>query len=391
MSRRLFTLIVAFSMILTSAGAVLAVDAYVVGMSAALTGQGSGSYAPIKDAFDIYFKALNAKGGINGHPVKIIFSDNAAQPSKAAADAKRFATQDKVILLMNASLSSTYAPMIQVAKRYKIPIFFAGGVCPSDVYPPKPAPLEFCATGFGFRYDSQFAIPFIKETAKGPVKLALVAMNIPVSRAEMEYAATLAKKDKDFTVTGIEAIPPPTPDYTPFATKIKNAGANWVYSWAPWVTEVKTLEALRKLGWEGNYIAYCHNPAEQELERLKDDKFYVFGTNALFADNTNMHKEIKAASEKAKTIYPYQKLTGGWIFAMVLEKILKGTPWPPTPAKVQKAMTEIKVNLGGLRGGSLVWTPTNHFRTLNYYRVYKWDSKANKIKLVKDWTPIQVK
>ena len=167
MSRRLFTLIVAFSMILTSAGAVLAVDAYVVGMSAALTGQGSGSYAPIKDAFDIYFKALNAKGGINGHPVKIIFSDNAAQPSKAAADAKRFATQDKVILLMNASLSSTYAPMIQVAKRYKIPIFFAGGVCPSDVYPPKPAPLEFCATGFGFRYDSQFAIPFIKETAKG--------------------------------------------------------------------------------------------------------------------------------------------------------------------------------------------------------------------------------
>ena len=26
----------------------------------------------------------------------------------------------------------------------------------------------------------------------------------------------------------------------------------------------------------------------------------------------------------------------------------------------------------------MVWTPTNHFRTLNYYRVYKWDSKANK-------------
>jgi hypothetical protein len=53
-------------------------------------------------------------------------------------------------------------------------------------------------------------------------------------------------------------------------------------------------------------------------------------------------------------------------------------------------MTDIKVDFGGLRGGSLVWTPTNHFRTLNYYRVYKWDSKANKIKLVKDWTPIKV-
>jgi hypothetical protein len=47
------------------------------------------------------------------------------------------------------------------------------------------------------------------------------------------------------TVVGKEVIPPPTPDYTPFATKLKDAGANWVFSWAPWVTQVRTLEALR--------------------------------------------------------------------------------------------------------------------------------------------------
>lgn len=391
MFKKFLLLAIGVALVLPGVGSALAEDAYVVGFSAALTGPGSGSYAPIKDAFDIYFKAVNDKGGINGHPVKVIFSDNAAQPSKAAADAKKFATQDKVILLINASLSSTYAPMIQVAKRYKIPIFFAGGVCPGDVYPPKPAALEFCATGFGYNYDSNFAIPFIKETAKGPVKLALVAMNIPVSRAEIDYAATLAKKDKNFTVTGKEAIPPPTPDYTPFATKIKSAGANWVYSWAPWVTQVKTLEALRKLGWDGNYLAYCHSPAEEDLERLKDDKFYVFGTNALFADNSETHKKIMAASKEAKTIYPYKKLVGGWIFATVLDDILKNTPWPATPEKVTKAMNNIKVDLKGLRGGPLVWTPTNHFRTVNYYRVYKWDDKSKGIKIVKDWTPIEVK
>lgn len=321
--RLLIMVIIATAMF---AGSAIAKDPYVVGFSAALTGRGSGIYAPVKDAFDVYFKRVNASGGINGHPVKIIFTDNAAQPSRAASDAKKFVTQDNVILMLNASLSSTYAPMLQVAKRYKVPIFFAGSVCPPDVYPPKANPLQFCSTSFAAKFDSRMAISFIKGMAKGPVKLALVAMNIPVSRGEIDFAETLAKKESGFTVTGKEAIPPPTPDYTPFATKIMSSGANWVYAWAPWVTQVKTLEALRKLGWKGNYIAFAHIQAEQELERLKDDKFYVFGANALFVDGSAAHQVIKSASKEDKTIYPYQKLTEGWIAAMVLEEALKRTP-----------------------------------------------------------------
>ena len=391
MFRTTWLLIIALAAVVPLAGSAAAEDAYTVGFSAALTGRGSGIYAPVKDAFDVYFKEVNAKGGINGHPVKIIFSDNAAQPSKAAADAKKFVTQDKVVLMLNASLSSTYAPMIQVAKRFKVPIFFAGSVCPAEVYPSKPDALEFCSTSFAAKYDSRFAVSFMKEMAKGPIKLALVSMNIPVSRGEIDFAATLAENDKSFTVTGKESIPPPTPDYTPFATKIKDSGANWVYAWAPWVTQVKTLEALRKLGWKGNYIAFAHIQAEQELERLKDDKFYVFGANALFVDDSAMHKLIKESSKKEKTIYPYQKLTEGWIAAMVLEEALQRTPWPATPEKVRAAMNSVKVELKGLRGGPLVWTPSNHFRTVNYYRVYKWDAKTDGIEIVKDWTPVDIK
>ncbi len=385
------SLAILLALALSSVSSALAADAYVVGFSAALTGQGSGTYAPVKDAFDIFFKDVNAQGGINGHPVKIIFSDNAAEPSKAASDAKKFVTQDKVILMLNASLSSTYAPMIQVANQYKTPIFFAGSVCPAEVYPPKADPNQFCSTAFAAKYDSRFAISFMKDVSKEPVKLSLVAMNIPVSRGEIDFAEELASKTEGFTVVGKEAIPPPTPDFTPFATKIKDAGANWVYAWAPWETQIKTLEALRKLGWKGNYLAFAHLQAEEDLERLKDDNLYVFGTNALFADNTDIHKRVKNASEKEKTIYPYKKLSEGWIAAMTLEAILKGTPWPPSPEKVREAMNNLKVETAGLRGGPLAWTKENHFRTVNYYRVYKWDSASGSIKIVKDWTPFEIK
>ncbi|HMK75916.1 MAG TPA: ABC transporter substrate-binding protein, partial [Thermodesulfobacteriota bacterium] len=112
-------------------------EAYQVGCSMAVTGPGAEIYGALKDAIDIYFKEVNARGGINGHPAKIIIEDDAAEPSKAATNAKKLVTQDKVLLLLNGSLSSTYAPMIQVAQQFKVPLLFAGGVCPADVYPPK--------------------------------------------------------------------------------------------------------------------------------------------------------------------------------------------------------------------------------------------------------------
>ena len=271
-----------------------------------------------------------------------------------------------------------------------MPIFFAGSVCPKEVYPPNPNPWQFCSTGFAAKYDSRFALSFIKKQSKSPIKLGLVAMNIPVSRGEIDFAEKLAKK-MNIKVGDKEAVPPPTPDYTPFATKLKNSGVNWVYAWAPWITEIKTLEALRKLGWKGKYLAFAHIQAEKELTRLKDDNFYVFGTNSFFSDNLKIHKIIKEASLKEKTVYPYTELTEGWIAAMILEKILKKVSWPPSPQKVRIAMNEVKVDTKGLRGGPLVWTKGNHFRITNYYRVYKWDTSKNRIVIVKDWTPLAVK
>src|SRR5690606_11696175 len=117
--------------------------------------------------------------------------------------------------------------------------------------------LQYCTTSFGARYDSRFSLSMVKEMAKEPVKLGMVAMAIPVARGEVDYAAGLAK-EMGMTVVANEAVPPPTADYAPVATKLKEAGANWGFSWSPWVTQVRTFEALRKLGWEDRFITYAH-------------------------------------------------------------------------------------------------------------------------------------
>jgi branched-chain amino acid transport system substrate-binding protein len=362
-------------------------DAYVVGVTAALTGPPASTYAPAVEALRIYIDRVNTAGGVNGKKINLMIEDDSAQPSKAAANAKKLITESSPVLMLEASLSSTYAPVIAEARAAGVPLLFASSVCPKDVYPPAQE-SEFCTTAFAANYDSRAALSFVKETAKEPVKIGFSAMAIPLSRGEMDYAETIAPS-LDMTAVDKEIIPPPTADYTPFATKIKDAGANWVFSWAPWVTQVRTLEALRRLDWSGDYITWAHLEAENELNRLKDAKLFVIGANALFEDGLPIHREIAEAVKQAGGKYPADEMTEGWIAGMVIEAALKGTGAAAAPASVQASMQNLKVDLKGLRGGPIEWTKDNHFRTRQYYRVYRWD--GSKIALVKDWFAYDVK
>jgi len=364
-------------------------DAYVIGVTGALTGPPAGTNAPPIEGLRLYVDRLNAGGGVNGKKIRLIVLDDGAEPSKAAANAKRLITQDNVGLLILASLSSTYAPVIAETKRANVPLMFMGAVCPKEVYPPAET-LQFCTTAYAGGYDSRATLAFIKETAKEPVRIGLVAMAIPLSRGEIDYAETQSKAD-GMTPVDKEVIPPPTADYTPFATKLKDANPNWIFSWAPWVTQVKTFEALRRLGWQADYITWAHIEAEGELARLKDGRFFVIGANSLFQDSLPIQKQIVDAAKQGNVRYPAEQLTEGWIGGLVLEAALKRAGWPADAAKIRAAMEDVKVDTQGLRGGPIEWSKDNHFRTRQYYRVYRWDPAKSAVTVTKDWVGYDVK
>jgi len=364
-------------------------DAYVVGVSGALTGPAAGTNAPPIEGLRLYVDRLNAAGGVNGKKIQLIVLDDGAEPSKAATNAKRLLTQDKVSLLVLSSLSSTYAPVIAETKRANVPLMLMGAVCPKEVYPPAEA-LQFCTTAYAGGYDSRATLAFIKETAKEPVRIGFAAMAIPLSRGEIDYAEGEAKA-MGMTPVDKEVIPPPTADYTPFATKLKDANPNWIFSWAPWVTQVKTFEALRRLGWQGDYITWGHIEAEGELARLKDPKFYVIGANSLFQDSLPIHKLITEEAKKGGARYPAEQLTEGWVGGLVLEAALKSAGWPADAAKIRAALETVKVDTAGLRGGPIEWSKDNHFRARQYYRVYHWDAAKSAVVQAKDWVSYDVK
>lgn len=374
---------------LLPAGRAMAQNSYKVGVTAAMTGPAAATQAPVIEMLRIYTDRLNAKGGVNGHQVSLLIEDDQAEPSKAAANATKLIRQEGVILMINSSFSSTYGPVIAEAKRGNVPLWFAGAVCPKETHPPKADPLLFCSTGFDFSVDIPVAVKAIKDRAKEPVKLALVGIPVPISRIGIDDAEKLATSlgmqavDKEF-------IPPATADYTPFATKIKGADANWGLAYAPWPAEAKTFEALRRLGWTGQYLAYGHIQAEDELARIADGGFQIFMANSLFQDDLPVHSAIRGAAADGKYSFPATYGTEGWLSGRILEQILTNAGWPANAEKVAASMSSLNLDTQGVRGGTLVWTADNHFRTKQYYRFYRYDPDKKSIVRMRDWLTVDV-
>jgi hypothetical protein len=48
------------------------------------------------------------------------------------------------------------------------------------------------------------------------------------------------------------------------------------------------------------------------------------------------------------------------------------------------------VDLPAIKGGPIQWKPDNHFRTEQWYKVYRWDSAKGHPVTAKDWTKVDV-
>jgi ABC-type branched-subunit amino acid transport system substrate-binding protein len=375
--------------VLISLCANAAAQEFVIGASGAITGPTASTYAPTVEAMRIYFERVNRLGGINGRKVKFIALDDQGEPSRAATNTRRLLTQDNVNVLVGAGPSATIAPMITESERAGVPLVFAGSVCPQESYPPTPKETVFCTTSFGVSYDNRAMINFIAKQYGTNFKIAFAAMAIPVSRAGIDIAEARAK-ELGMTSVGQQVIPPATPDFTPFATKLLEGQPDWGFSWAPWIVQIKAFEAMRRLGWKGRFMTWAHIEAENEMARLKDPGLILIGANALFSENLPIHQEIAKEVEAAKIQYPVNQMGEGWVAGMVIEAALKAAGKPDNKA-INEAMKTLKVDTRGLRGGVLEWTPTNHFRTQQHYRFYDWNDAKGQMVPISGWVTYDIK
>jgi ABC-type branched-subunit amino acid transport system substrate-binding protein len=360
-------------------------EAYKVGMTAGVTGGVATTYVPIVEIFKAYIAKLNAEGGVNGRQVQVVIEDDRGEPARAGTNAKKLIEQDGVTLFINTSSSATFKPTIAAAKEGKTPMLFGGAVCPEEVFPPAD-PLLFCTTSYAAKIDGDFSARFIHEASKGKARLGLVAMDIPVSRIGIDVAEAVGAR-LGLEPGGKVVIPRTVVDFTPFASKLKEAGATWAFAWAPWAWEIGPYEALLKLGWRGNYILYGFQPLEAAFARLNRDNLYALTGTSLLSEDLPELKAIRDVAARASvTLVDLE----GWVAAVAVHEALRACGWPCSRENLQGAMASLSFHVKGVKGGPIHWSRGNHFRTEQWYKVYRWDPAKGRPVTAKDWTKVDV-
>lgn len=196
-------------------------DPYKIGAVLSETGTYAGLGEPERNTLEMEVAKINEAGGVNGHPIEIIYEDDATDPDTAVAATTRLIDKDAVIAIIGATGTGATMAMRQEIDRAGIPqLSPAGGTAITATFDP----LVF-QTPWSNSLVIPYELAYIKD--KGITKVGLIADSggfgkdgAGVVKAEAAGAG--------ITIVADETFNPGDTDMTAQLTKIKAAGAEAV-------------------------------------------------------------------------------------------------------------------------------------------------------------------
>jgi ABC-type branched-subunit amino acid transport system substrate-binding protein len=174
----------------------------------------------VKDGMEIVKDMVNAKGGVLGRPIKLIYEDNQGIPEKGRAATEKLITKDKVVAVTGGHQSSVCLAEIEVAHRYEVP--YINTNCWSDDVRKKGYAEVFNPSNYNTRVSMAMAetiaairpkrvIAFAENTDYGIGQAKLLAEFVKQKSPQTEFKyETMDRAGKDFTpaVLALRADPP---------------------------------------------------------------------------------------------------------------------------------------------------------------------------------------
>ena len=195
-----------------------------VGLSVALTGGVAAAGKQVLAGLQIWRDDVNAKGGLLGRPVELVFYDDQSNPQNVPALYTKLIEVDKVDLLIGPYATNMVAPAIPVLM-------------------PRPKTVAILAA------DAEFA----QNAAEG--------------------ARQSIKQVGDFEIVSEQKYPPPTTDFAPVMQAIKAVNPDIVYVAAYPTDSVGIIRAANEIGltpkmFGGTLIGLLITPIKAQLGQL---------------------------------------------------------------------------------------------------------------------------
>ena len=263
------------------------------GVSAAETGQYAQYGQQFKEAFDLAVEQVNAKGGINGHPVALKYEDSQSDPKQSVAVAQKFVGDSTISLVFGDYSSSASIPAS--------PIYTAGKLVQYGFNNSNP---DFTAKGSEYQWSTsittsasyQWTADYIKKQgikSVGVTYLNTADWGIPAYNAFKAEAKKIGLK-----ITDAQGVLDTSDDYRP---SLSNAVAGkpqaFVHiGYGP--DAAKIVTQLRAIGYKGTFYG---GQDEQSFNGTPDAAGSIVGAQFL---ETNPAPAVHAFVKAFKKKYP---------------------------------------------------------------------------------------
>jgi branched-chain amino acid transport system substrate-binding protein len=359
-------------------------ETYKIGYITDLSGPLAGSYTPTWEGFELYIKTLNDRGGVNGKKVEVVLDDDGLKADRAVANAKKQSERDKVLGIFGLSLSSTQGAVYAEMRKAGVPVVTTfSGI--GDALPPA-NPFSY-STGVVFEVAGDAIGQLIQSIKKGG---KVVGMTFDSVGGRAGIAFNQKSVEKAGGTWDQVLFPVTTTDFTAYAQEVAAKKPDIVVGHYGSGQNLGIIPALRRSGYNGPYVAASYGVTEDTIQQAAqragsgENIYYVTRYSSSFDKNPSV-AEVAAAQKKYGTSKPFSSMhITGWALGKLAEAALKGCGWPCTPEKLDTIIQALKVDMGGLTGGPIEMSATDHYGP-SYWRLYAWDAKSNAMEPKSDW------
>jgi branched-chain amino acid transport system substrate-binding protein len=221
----------------------IAAEPYVIGGVFSITGPQSYLGEPERNSLEMVVEEINAKGGINGHPLQAVIYDDEGDATKANLNATKLLQKDKALAIIGPSLTPTSMALIPVTQKAQVPVIS----CAAGVDITSPAKERVWV--FKTAQTDQMAVARIYQYLKKQ-KITKVAILTISSSFGVSGKDQLLKQapGAGIEVVAQEVFGEKDTDMTPQLTKMRGAPAQAVICWGTGPAPAIVAKNMKQLG-----------------------------------------------------------------------------------------------------------------------------------------------
>jgi branched-chain amino acid transport system substrate-binding protein len=214
---------------------------------------------------EMVVQAVNAKGGINGHPLKLVIYDDETDVTKARLHAEKLIQKDKALAIIGPSITPSSMAVLEVTQKAKMPLIS----CAAAAGITAPAKDRFWT--FKTAQTDEMAVARIYQYCQkhGITKVAILTVSSAFGVAGKEQLLAQAPK-YGMEVVGQEVFGDKDTDMTPQLTKIRSLPAQAVICWGVGPAPALVAKNMKQLGFAIPLIQ-SHGAASKKFIELAGD------------------------------------------------------------------------------------------------------------------------